>query len=71
MEWLLDEYIGEPEKLLQAIQNTVQLKGSTDTYTAFNLTVQRYLNDEDPGRRPNVPLTLILITDGRAKVYMI
>lgn len=54
------------DSLKQALLNIRQLGGGTDTGAALNFTRQIIVNPNDP-RRKNVPIHLIVLTDGESQ----
>lgn len=62
MEFPFDQYLSS-ETLQQAIQNTRQLMGDTNTGKALSYAKEKLFSDE-AGARPDVPKVLVWVTDG-------
>ena len=70
LEWDLSAYKKDRDGLYNAVDVMKRMYGSTYTYTAMSDILDYYLEGRDEGRRwrEKVPLVLVLVTDGRAKV---
>ena len=69
IEWGLEG--GNTTAMNEKIIALQQFSGSTNTYTAIEGILTDEANDIYPGRRNDYPLVLIVVTDGRAKVYIV
>lgn len=61
------DYIRNATGIKEAISGMRLLTGTTHTYSAIEYVLDHELT-ETAGRRENVPLALLLLTDGRIKV---
>ena len=68
VEWDLGDHKKDQEGLNEAILSLNRVNGRTFTYSAITNVLTRELEEQNYGRRPDVPLILVLITDGHAKV---
>uniref|UniRef100_H2YMM4 von Willebrand factor n=1 Tax=Ciona savignyi TaxID=51511 RepID=H2YMM4_CIOSA len=68
VEWFLSTFPANLDGMLNKIEQMQMLQGVTYTYHALEHVLQTVIDGSDPGRRPDVPFVVVLITDGRAKV---
>ena len=66
--WKMSDHIGDLPGMLEKINGMRKIQGITNTYSVMIRALDIELKEEDAGRREDVPLVILLITDGRTKV---
>ena len=68
MAWDLSAHVKDQEGLFASLDDMKRMQGTTNTYTSLAAILDHQIQQKDSGRRRNIPLVVILLTDGRAKV---